>query len=184
MLPQMYVDLDTMDVVSRDQILKKFGGTKKKGELLTTTDLVMGNAAMLSEVTTGEVFTGKAEWNPNFEGGVYQRVYRDRTKEENLVIAKSERELGKFLPLTVTMQGSDRTFDMNKQSQDNINNTIDAFEEVRAEFIASGWVDDGTLPWVLSDNSVFPVTLADLKAVKVAATVRAAKLHAQYNALK
>ena len=68
MKPQMYVDLDDGNkIVSRDVVLRKFGGHKKAGEPLTTDDLTSGNATLLSEVATGDVPTGLAIYNPDFE---------------------------------------------------------------------------------------------------------------------
>ena len=55
----MYVDKDTLDIVSRDFLLKKHNKAKAKGQELTQSDLDAMNAAFVVDLG-GDIQTGKA----------------------------------------------------------------------------------------------------------------------------
>lgn len=175
----MYVDLDTMNVCTRQFLTgKKAPGlvVKAANVPLTAEDLERLGAAELSETGAGDVPTDKAE----FVGGVYQRVFRKKTTAEVLAEAKQARDAGKFAPLTVGVN----TFDMDAQSQANIRAAIDSWHVIQPAAVAAGWPDDGTIPWTLADNTEAPVTYDGLKAVRDAAAARGLALHLEYNAVK
>ncbi len=75
-------------------------------------------------------------------------------------------------------------FNYDDKSRERISETIENFEVIRAEFVYVGWPDDGTVPWVLEDNSTVPATKQELQAVKTAAAKRAAMAHIAYSASK
>lgn len=89
----MYVDLDTLDIVSQGFLQRKHA-TYKTG-IFTEEELAGINAALLVEPqTTGEVATGKAVK----QGNQYIREYRDKTVEE-----KSREALGELAATDIKM---------------------------------------------------------------------------------
>ena len=80
---------------------------------------------------------------------------------------KLTRDIGRVAPITV----GGRTFDADAIAQANIRAAIEEFSVL---------APSGTMQWTLEDNTVVPVTLAELKAVKTAIVVRFAELHAAY----
>lgn len=98
--------------------------------------------------------------------------------------AKTVRDNGRFLPLTVTINTIDHTFDMDSTAQSNIAATLVSFEAARLSAVSLGWPDDGTLPWTLADNSILPLTSSDLQLVHDTAVTRGYELHATYQSTK
>lgn len=83
-----YVDLDTMEVCSRDFLLKKHSMAKGKGVPLSADDLEVMNAAVIDETSSGDIATGNAILN----NGVYQREYRPNTTDELIAKERSWRD--------------------------------------------------------------------------------------------
>lgn len=71
------------------------------------------------------------------------------------------------------------TWDMDDEARDTILGAIDEFP-----FLDSILRNDGTLDWTMADNTQAVVTLEDLMAVKQAAVLRKAVLHAEYVAYR
>lgn len=182
---QRYVDLNTMGIVQKAFLKNKYSAYKA-GDF-TAEECAQMNAALLDETATGDLSTGTAE----LVGGVYKEKFTNFTPEESEALirddiraAKDDRDEGRELPLDVVLGGVTYVFDMDEASQSNINNTLDSFSVVAEEAISLGWPSNGTIPWVLADNSQLAVTASDLLLIKNAAIRRAYQLHAQYQATK
>jgi hypothetical protein len=94
---------------------------------------------------------------------------------------KQVRDTGKELPVTITIDSTEYTFDLDAAAQNNIKFTASDFEAARAEAELLGWIPPTTIPWVLADNTVLGVVLADLQAVISAGVARGLRLHMEYN---
>jgi hypothetical protein len=97
---------------------------------------------------------------------------------------KQVRDTGKEQPITITIDSTEYTFDLDAAAQNNIKFTASDFEAARAEATLLGWVPPTTIPWVLADDTVIGVVLADLQAVISAGVARGLRLHMEYNAAK
>ena len=117
---------------------------------------------------------------PNTELELRTEFFTIRAREETKKL-KSKREADKESPIPVFINGAEYVFDLDEQSRENIQITITDFEVARAEALSLGWVDDGTIPWVLGDNSVLPVTAEDLILVRKEGVRRGLRLHMEYN---
>jgi len=87
--------------------------------------------------------------------------------EKAITDARITRDVGRVAPILV----GGNTFDADTISQDNIRAAIEEFDVL---------APSGTIQWTLADNTIVPVTIEDLKAVKTAIVVRYAQLHAAY----
>ena len=110
--------------------------------------------------------------------------YFTKHASEQTAQLKKNREAGKVQPITVNLYGVDREFDLDSASQVNIKSTIEDFDAVVAYAVSAGLPNDGTVPWVLADNSVSPVNKADLLEVRQAGVLRGLVLHLEYNQAK
>ena len=143
----MYVDRNSLEILSRDRLLKKNGLIKKKGAPLSSEDISLVNAAELDDSATGDVQTGKAIFNE--ETGTYQREYRSYTDEELQRQAKRQRALDVAAIKVTTSTG--KTFDGDETSQGRMSRAISVSSPGEATF------------WILADNTISEVTHEELK---------------------
>lgn len=173
----MYVDLDTLKIVSHQFLQRKHAVYNREREF-TADELAAMNAAPLTEPVTpsGDIATGKAV----LVNGVYEREYRALTAVEIVNQAKRDRDALKTAPIAVDVSaGLGLVFDMDDQARININNTLEAWDAINAAVGGTG-----EIAWTLADNTEIMVTVMDLVAVKTAATLRGLQAHMDYQAIK
>jgi hypothetical protein len=134
-------------------------------------------------------FDGYGRYKPR-DGSLPQTELEMRTEFFTLYVAresarlKQVRDSGKEQPITITIDSTEYTFDLDAAAQNNIKFTASDFEAARVEAQLLGWEPVTTIPWVLADDTVIGVVLADLQAVISAGVARGLRLHMEYNAAK
>jgi hypothetical protein len=175
-----YVDILDGEILDIHQVSRK---KKVSFDPVSPKDLDLFNVAVLTEEATpvGDVIlaTQVAELRGD---GKWYRIYTVRAFNAQEIRGQAKVVLtqGKIAPLTITVSAGTKTFDLDKESQDNINNTIDSWTAVD---VAAG-PPPGVISWTLADNTDALVSLVDLQAVKTAATLRGLQLHMDYQAVK
>lgn len=147
MSTQMYVDLVTLKIISRVEVLRRGKSAKAKGVPLTQDDLTRGTAALLLETATGDVATGKAVYDATIPG--YVREFRAHKDTELYAQAKQARA-EQVEQITVTT-ASGKVFDGHEEAQNRM-----------ARVVAVGASGMST-KWKLADNTWTDVTWDELK---------------------
>jgi hypothetical protein len=138
----------------------------------------VGEVEYTGGIKPNEVITDFTEFDPVIAAYYESLEPVPLTQEETKVLAinqaKNVRNTGRYSPITIGIN----TFDADKEAQNNINYSIDGFNEI------TNHLGSTTIPWTLADNSIIDVTLDALMAVKTAITLRAIDLHIQYTVEK
>ena len=147
-----------------------------------------GDPVDYSEVYS--IFNGNARYLPRVDALPSTEIdlrieFFTNQKVLNLLTAKLKRESLKVAPIEIKLSnGSTYKFDMDKDSQSNINNAISSFSALLLSAVTIGWPNNGTIPWVTEDNRTVALSKEDLTLIKDSGASRGLLLHMEYTAAR
>lgn len=186
-LPKQYrfkADALPADMFSTNAALRRLGVMKVKGYQFTADDLDQYGLEEVLPHSSGDVRTGRCVMDEQL--GYLVPEWESFTKETLVRKAKEVRNESNVASLTITLaSGSDASFDTDDDAKENIKGTIEDYEPLRLRAVSKyGWPDDGTFPWVTSDNKTVAVVLADLQKLLLDGKFRKLDNHMTYQAAK